>query len=312
MADITTLKVGKSLTELSGKRATDLDDRLVDALTADGRASVSALADAAGVSRSTVAGRLDRLLGSGRISIHGVVHPAVLGRGVCAYVQMAVEGAAAPVARAVAARPDVTLVSLVSGAWAISVELRVASHSEVDMAVSELRTMASVQQIRTLIYTALLRDVVGPVGELQGSADDIDRSLLHGLERDGRASYADLAAATGISAAAARRRVLRLLDDGVVRVGAVRHQTEVDRTRVHGVALHLSGSAANLDALTSEIPELSFAARTLGWCDALITLRASTSSAVAASLDALRAHPDVRATESWSHLHVVKETYGDY
>jgi DNA-binding Lrp family transcriptional regulator len=288
---------------------TDLDDRLVDALTADGRASVSALADAVGVSRSTVAGRLDRLLDSGRISIHGVVHPAVLGRGVCAYVQMAVAGAAAPIARAVAAHPDVTLVSLISGGWAISVELRVASHGEVEVAVGELRAIASVQQVRTLIYTALLRDVVGPVGEVRGTADDIDRSLLRGLERDGRASYADLATATGISAAAARRRVLRLLDDGVVRVGAVTHQTEVDRTRVHGAALHFSGAAPDLDALTTGIPELSFAARTLGWCDALITLRASTSSAVAAALDVLRAQPEVRAVESWSHLHVVKETY---
>lgn len=288
---------------------TDLDDRLVDALTGDGRASVSTLAEAIGVSRSTVAGRLDRLLDSGRISIHGVVHPAVLGRGVCAYVQMAVAGAAAPIARAVAAHPDTTLVSLISGERAISVELRVASHREVDVAVSELRAIASVQQVRTLIYTDLVRDVVGPVGELRGTADDVDRSLLRGLERDGRASYAELATATGISPAAARRRVLRLLDDGVVRVGAVTHQTEVDRTRVHGAALHFSGPGPDLDALTSGIPELSFAARTLGWCDALITLRASTSSAVAAALDVLRACPDVRAVESWSHLRVVKETY---
>ena len=48
--------------------------------------------------------------------------------------------------------------------------------------------------------------------------DDIDRSLIDALQRDGRASYADLADLVGLSPAATRLRVQRLLDAEVVQV----------------------------------------------------------------------------------------------
>ena len=45
--------------------------------------------------------------------------------------------------------------------------------------------------------------------------DPIDRQLIEALQRDGRASYADLAELVGLSPAATRLRVQRLLDAGV-------------------------------------------------------------------------------------------------
>ena len=53
------------------------------------------------------------------------------------------------------------------------------------------------------------------------SLDDIDRQLIDALQRDGRASYADLAELVGLSPAATRLRVQRLLDAGVVQVVGV-------------------------------------------------------------------------------------------
>jgi len=51
--------------------------------------------------------------------------------------------------------------------------------------------------------------------------DDVDRALIEALQRDGRASYADLADLVGLSPAATRLRVQRLLDSGVVQVVGV-------------------------------------------------------------------------------------------
>jgi Lrp/AsnC family transcriptional regulator, regulator for asnA, asnC and gidA len=51
--------------------------------------------------------------------------------------------------------------------------------------------------------------------------DDTDKQVLRALQRDGRISYADLGPMVGLSAPAARARVQRLIEAGVVRVVGV-------------------------------------------------------------------------------------------
>src|SRR5258708_36603403 len=51
--------------------------------------------------------------------------------------------------------------------------------------------------------------------------DDVDRRLVLALQRDGRSSYARLADEVGMSQAAVRSRVQRLLDTGAVQIAAV-------------------------------------------------------------------------------------------
>ena len=51
--------------------------------------------------------------------------------------------------------------------------------------------------------------------------DDIDKALITALQRNGRESYAALAKIVGLSEAAVRQRVQRLLDDGVVQIVGV-------------------------------------------------------------------------------------------
>ena len=55
-----------------------------------------------------------------------------------------------------------------------------------------------------------------PIGPLR--LDETDKLILRVLQRDGRVSYADLGPLVGLSAPAARARVQRLIDSGVVRV----------------------------------------------------------------------------------------------
>ena len=51
--------------------------------------------------------------------------------------------------------------------------------------------------------------------------DDIDKRIVVELQRDGRISYADLGPIVGLSAAAVRQRVQRILDSGIVKVVGV-------------------------------------------------------------------------------------------
>jgi len=51
--------------------------------------------------------------------------------------------------------------------------------------------------------------------------DETDKQILRALQHDGRVSYAELGPVVGLSAPAARARVQRLIDTGVVRVVGV-------------------------------------------------------------------------------------------
>ena len=53
------------------------------------------------------------------------------------------------------------------------------------------------------------------------SLDDIDKAIIRALQVDGRTPYAKLGPAVGLSQAAVRQRVQRLIDRGVMQVVAV-------------------------------------------------------------------------------------------
>lgn len=287
----------------------EVDEAIVELLEADGRLTHREIARAIGLSRSTAATRVQRLLSSGQVVIRGAVHPAVLGRGALAHVSVSVHGPAAPVAAELARRDDVPFLSLTGGPHALVAEIRSASARDVDAAVSELRSLPGVSGVDTLIYVEVMRDVISPVGTVRTEVDDTDRALLAALQDDGRASYVDLAAKVGLSAAGARRRVVRLLDARVVRVGAVVRHSGQDRQSALGFGIRLAGGHEDVVAALASMPSVIFVARTLGRFDLLATMRAFSAAQLVGMLDVVRALPDVRGLESWTHLDVVKESY---
>jgi DNA-binding Lrp family transcriptional regulator len=185
----------------------EVDEAIVHLLEDDGRLSHLDVAQQVGLSRSAAATRVQRLIASGQLVVRGVVHPAVLGRGALAHVSVVVTGPAAPVAQALAQRPDVAFLSLTSGSYGLVAEVRAASTMDIDRAVGEIRAIEGVMGVDTLTYVEVVRDVVGPVGEVGVDVDDVDRALLRALQDNGRASYVELAGAVGLSPAGARRRV---------------------------------------------------------------------------------------------------------
>jgi DNA-binding Lrp family transcriptional regulator len=252
---------------------------------------------------------MQRLMVSGQVVVRGVVHPAVIGRGVLAHVSLVITGAAAPVAAAIAHRDDVPFLSLTSGRHGVVAEVRAASAREIDRTITELRSLDGVVGVDTLTYVEVVRDVVGPVGEVGTDVDDVDLALLRALQEDGRASYVDLAAVVGLSAAGARRRVVRLVDAQVVRIGAVVRHSGQDRQSALGFGIRLAGGHHDVVATLRAMPSVIFVARTHGRFDVLVTVRAFSSAQLVELLDTVRALPGVSALDSWAHLEVVKESY---
>lgn len=287
----------------------EVDEAIVALLEVDGRLTHRDVARAIGLSRSAAAARVQRLLTSGQVVVRGVVHPAVIGRGSLAHVGLAVRGRAAPLAAEIARRDDVPFLSLTSGQYGLVAEVRAASPRDVDRTISELRSMDGVMGVDTLTYVEVVRDVIGPVGDVSTDVDAVDLALLRALQDDGRASYVDLAEVVGLSAAGARRRVVRLVESQVVRVGAVVRHSGQDRQSAMGLGIRLAGDHHDVVDALKAMSSVIFVARTLGRFDVLVTVRAFAAAQLVEVLDSVRALPGVNAIDSWAHLEVVKESY---
>jgi len=287
----------------------EVDEAIVALLEVDGRLTHRDVARAIGLSRSSAAVRVQRLLTSGQVVVRGVVHPAVIGRGSLAHVGLAVRGRAAPLAAEIARRDDVPFLSLTSGQYGLVAEVRAATPRDVDRTISELRSMDGVMGVDTLTYVEVVRDVIGPVGDVSTDVDAVDLALLRALQDDGRASYVDLAEVVGLSAAGARRRVVRLVESQVVRVGAVVRHSGQDRQSAMGLGIRLAGDHHDVVDALKAMSSVIFVARTLGRFDVLVTVRAFAAAQLVEVLDTVRALPGVNAIDSWAHLEVVKESY---
>ena len=287
----------------------ETDHAIVRLLRADGRLGHREIADSIGLSRSAAAARIHRLIDSGQVVVRGVVHPAVLGRGSLAHVALVVRGPAAPVADLIAQRDDTPFVSLTSGPHAVAAEVRTSSALAIDQAVGELRSLPGVQGVDTLAYVDVLQDVVGPVGEVTHEIDAVDATLLRALQADGRASYVDLAGSVRLTPAGVRRRVIRLIESQVVRVGALVRQPGLNGQAAIGMGLRLDGAADGVVEQLKLQPQTSFVARTLGRYDVLVTLGAYDRTDLVETVEAIRAIPGVNEVHCWTHLRVVKESY---
>lgn len=287
----------------------EMDEAIVELLEVDGRLTHREIASTLGLSRSSAAARVQRLIASGQVVVRGAVHPAVIGRGALAHVSIAVRGPAAPLAAQIALRDDVPFLSLTSGPHGLVAEVRTASARDVDRTISDLRSLDGVAGVDTLTYVEVIRDVIGPVGEVRTEVDEVDVALLRALQEDGRASYVDLAAVVGLSPAGARRRVVRLVESQVVRVGAVVRHSGQDRQSAMGLGLRLAGEDGDVVAAIAAMPPVIFVARTLGRYDLLVTVRTFSAAQLVETLDVVRSLPGVNAVDSWAHLEVVKESY---
>jgi len=209
----------------------------------------------------------------------------------------------------IALREDVPFLSLTSGPHGLVAEVRAASARDIDRTISELRALDDVVGVDTLAYVEVVRDVIGPVGEMRTEVDEVDLALLRALQDDGRASYVDLAAVVGLSPAGARRRVVRLIESQVVRIGAVVRHSGRDRQSAMGFGVRLAGGHRGVVEQLATMPSVFFVARTLGRFDVLVTVRAFSAAQLVELLDIVRAMPGVNSVESWAHLEVVKESY---
>lgn len=294
----------------------EVDERLVGALQRDGRASYESLSRLVGLSRSSTQARVRRLLDEAGLRVVGAIHPAVLGMHQLGHVIVETDGAAWPVAQAVAGLQETSFVTTTAGRFAVTAELRSADIDAFATGLARVRAVPGTRSVQVLTYRQIWKDPYfppGPLrspGELDGfELDGPDRALVERLRVDGRASFADLAGVSGLSSGATRARVLRLLDAGAVHVGALVRLHPLGRTHTVGFALTVHGAVEPVARAVAALDEVDCLATGTGWCDGIGTIRVGSPAEAFDALERLRAEPGVRTVESWTHLRAVKEEH---
>ncbi|GAA1625749.1 AsnC family transcriptional regulator [Leucobacter chromiireducens] len=290
------------------------DEDLIRALQLDGRAQFSALAEQLGVHRTVVAQRVHELIESGEIRILAAVHPRAVGLPVQVNLQFRITGPTSPVFEHLLSYTNVVFLSEISGQAQGVVEVWAADLEDVGRSVRAIQAIPGVRDVQFSLYDRVLKRL--RLGEdpdpNQLSFDAFDIELMAQLQLDGRLTFGELARRTGRSASACRTRVLRLLDSGVMRIGAVRSRLNATSSVLSGVGILLSGDAeglASAEELLLSIPTIEFAARTLGRYGLIATIAARSIADYTAIVRSIRAHPSVTHVDTWIHAAVWLERY---
>ncbi|MFD7878884.1 Lrp/AsnC family transcriptional regulator [Streptomyces sp. NPDC059766] len=288
----------------------DTDLAIVRELQTDGRLTYETLAQRVGLSRPATRMRAQRLQESGAVRVVAIVHPAVRSLSASAHLAIDTRGAAAPVAREIAALPQAPFVTLTSGRRAIMTELRTAGFGELERTIEHIRALPGVRTVDPLIATRHVKDpyllAEEPTVALQ---DATDERILAELEEDGRLPFAELAGRVGLSPGATRSRTLRLLDGGVAKVVALVRPEVLGMGYLCGFSLRVAGEAAAVAERVAGFARVTFLSTCLGRAELVGTITAESFGAVRATLEEMRALPAVREVESWLHLELIKERY---
>lgn len=146
----------------------------------------------------------------------------------------------------------------------------------------------------------------GPVAPL----DATSKAIIEQLQQDGRRPYATIAAAVGLSEAAVRQRVTRMIAGGVVQIVAVTDPVQVGFSRQAMIGIHAEGNLDSVVEALSAMDEVDYVVVTAGSFDIMAEVVCEDDDDLLTLLNHhIRTIPGVRTTESFVYLKLAKQTY---
>jgi len=139
--------------------------------------------------------------------------------------------------------------------------------------------------------------------------DATDRAIIEQLQADGRVPYTRLGAAVGLSEAAARQRVQRLIDAGVLQVVGVTNPLSVGRRRMAMIGVRCAGPLDPVAEALRAIDDIDYLVVTAGSFDFLCEVVVADDESLRELGDRIRAVPGVLTTETFIYLDLVKQTF---
>ena len=147
-------------------------------------------------------------------------------------------------------------------------------------------------------------------GEDGNGLDEVDRNIIAELQRDGRKPYTQIAPLVGLSEAAVRQRVQRLVDTKVMQIVAVADPRVLGFGRQAMVGLKVEGDTRIVADALAAMAEVEYVVITGGSLDLLAEVVVENDERLLELLnDKIRALPGVREVETYIYLRIHKETY---
>lgn len=283
----------------------DADRRIAALLGEDGRASYAAIAEKVGLSDDAVRARIQRMSDAGVLRIRGFVHPSALGLHALASAGLR---ASAPMSAAVdglRAIDGVTFVAETLGRHALLVDVAAADDAALVDVLDRVAGVPGVQldvawrHLTVAKWESQVHPRMAPASEASAPRDDVDLRLVRALVDDPRASFATLAERTGITYAVARRRSLRLFQEGVVVATAVLDRVSSQREVRAQLGLVLAGERARALRELAALEEVKVLVTTTGRENAIAEVRCADYQAFEELVDRAMAVPGVAAIETW-------------
>jgi Lrp/AsnC family transcriptional regulator for asnA, asnC and gidA len=140
--------------------------------------------------------------------------------------------------------------------------------------------------------------------------DDVDLEIIKELQEDGRRTYGRIGTAVGLSEAAVRQRVQRLVEDDAIKIVAVTNPYLLGARVAATIGIHAEGNLHEIAGKVSEIPEVDYVVVTAGSFDILAEAQCRDNTHLLQVLnEGIRGVPGVTGTETFVYLDLVKQTY---
>jgi Lrp/AsnC family transcriptional regulator, regulator for asnA, asnC and gidA len=139
--------------------------------------------------------------------------------------------------------------------------------------------------------------------------DGLSKQIIEQLQQDGRRSYAAIGKAVGLSEAAVRQRVQRLVELGAMQIVAVTDPMSLGFLRQTMVGIRCGGDLERVAGHLAGMEEIDYVVITAGSFDILIEVVCEDDEQLLEILGRVRAIPSVTATETFVYLKLCKQTY---
>ncbi len=140
--------------------------------------------------------------------------------------------------------------------------------------------------------------------------DEVSKGIIAQLQQDGRMPYASIGKAVGLSEAAVRQRVQRLLEHGVMQIVAVTNPLQLGFARQALIGIHAEGDIDPIADALSDMPEVDYVIVTAGSFDLIAEVVCESDDHLLDLLfKRILSIPGVSSTETFVYLRLHKQTY---
>jgi Lrp/AsnC family transcriptional regulator, regulator for asnA, asnC and gidA len=144
----------------------------------------------------------------------------------------------------------------------------------------------------------------------RATLDDVSKAIIEQLQADGRRSYAAIGKVVGLSEAAVRQRVQRLIDSGIMQVVAVTDPLELGFARQAMVGIRVNGPMEPVADALADLDEVDYVVITAGVYDLLVEVVCESDEHLLEVISGkIRRISGVVATETFMYLKLRKQTY---